>query len=798
MRVSLNWLSDFVALDGIDIDELAHRLSMTGTKVETVHRLGGDVQNIVVAEVLAIEPHPNADNLSMVEVSMGSGDVERVVCGAKNFAVGDKVPFAAVGSRLPGLEITARKIRGEVSKGMLCSGAELGISKEASGLLILQPDAPLGEDVVPLLGLDDTIFELEVTANRPDCMSVSGVAREVAALYGRDLLVPEYAVDADAVDHNIDVKIEDPEGCPRYLARYLGGVKIGPSPAWVASRLLAAGIRPISNVVDATNYVLIELGQPMHAFDARMVTDRTIVVRRARQDEELTTLDGVVRKLDERDLLISDPQRPLALAGVMGGEDSEVSDETTDLILEVAAFDKASVAFTSRRHGLRTEASARFERGTDIEGVPASAARCAALIKDMASGRVAERVADAYPAPHKRQTIELRSARTVKLLGIDIPAERQVEHLRSIGIDAADEEGVVQATIPSFRPDLTREVDLIEEIARLEGYDKLAATVPSGPAGKLTLEQRAVRATTMVLVAQGLTEAWTSSFFSPADLDALGLDEEHPARRTIQVSNPMVEQESSLRSTMLPGLLRSVARNAAHQAGSIALFEIARIYEPTTGDLAEEELVLGAAFAGDRLPAAWNAPASQWDVFGAKGVLEAALQALGTDDLRFETIAPPTAPFHPTRGATVVLGSQTIGVVGELHPEVCQRFSVPDRTVVFEIALSSVIDAIPAGREASELPRFPSILLDLAVEVEDAVAAEKVRTLIEKAGAPEVVGVRLFDVYRGDQIREGRKSLAFALEMRDPSRTMTDADASTVRDRILAALAERVGAELRG
>lgn len=798
MRVSLGWLTEYVSLDGIDHDEMAHRMSMTGTKVEAIRHPGGEVNGIVVAEVLEIDKHPNADNLSLVEITTGSNEHQRVVCGAKNFKVGDRVPYAGIGAQLPGLEITARKIRGEVSRGMLCSGAELGISKDHSGLLILQPDAPLGADIVSLLGLDDVIFELEITPNRPDCMSVIGVAREVAAIYERELKIPEAGLVADDLDCPVQIEIEDPEGCPRYLARYLEGVQVGPSPAWMVARLLSAGVRPISNIVDATNYVLMETGQPLHAFDAAKISESKIIVRRAAAGERFTTLDGVERIMDERDLMIADPTRALAIAGVMGGLDSEVSDQTTSIILECAAFEHSSIAYTSRRHGLRTEASARFEKGANAEGIPYAAARCARFMTETAGGKVSRREPDAHPGVKDRTRIVLRARRTQDLLGIEIPTERQAQHLSSIGIKTDIREGLIETEIPPFRPDLLREADLIEEVARLEGFDKLGHTVPSGPAGLLTTEQKAVRTLTRTLVAQGMTEAWTSSFLADTDLDALELDEGHPARRLVRVSNPMVEQESALRSALMPGLLRSVARNAAQHARSIGLFEIARIYEPTTGQLAHEELVWSAAMAGHRLLPAWYGPAQPWDLFSAKGALEAGLEALGVSGARYEPISGHAAPFHPTRAAMVLLGQGSVGVIGEVHPDVCDRFEVPEGTVVFEIALAPVFAAMPGRREAAELSRYPSLLIDLAVVVEAGVAAAKVADLVERAGAPEVVSVRLFDLYEGEQIPEGKRSLAFSLEMQDPTRTLTDEDGMKVRDRIVNALAERLGAEIRG
>ncbi|MGI8774244.1 MAG: phenylalanine--tRNA ligase subunit beta [Actinomycetota bacterium] len=793
MKVSLDWLSELVPLD-IDIPQLVDRLNMTGTKVEAVHG-PADVEGIVVAEVLAIEPHPNADNLSMVEVSAGDDEMHRVVCGAKNFAVGDRIPFATVGSKLPGLTITERKIRGEVSRGMLCSASELGISKDSAGLLILQPDAPIGIDVVDLLGLGDTVLELEVTPNRPDCMGMIGVAREVAAVLGVEWEPPRTSLVAEGSPGPVSVAVEDETGCPRYLARYLEDVSVRPSPAWMARRLLAAGFRPISNIVDITNYVLLETGQPLHAFDADKVADQAIVVRRSRPGESLTTLDGNARDLDPADLLIADSEKALALAGVMGGESSEVSAATTRLILESAAFDKASVAYTSRRHGIRSEASARFERGSDPGMVPFAADRAAALIREHGGATVSTEAPDVYPGERERAVITLRPTRTEALLGMPIDPERQARHLRALGLEVADGRGGLEVRVPTFRPDLSIEADLIEEIARLEGYDKPSPTLPTGRSGALTGDQQAERHLKRALVMLGVTEVWTSSFMSPADLDAMGFDAEHPARRMILLSNPMLEQEPGLRTTLLPGLVKAAAHNVAQRAPGISLFEIGRTYLPSTGDLADEQPALAAVFAGNRSLDSWDGSAQPWDFFSAKGVLMAALGSLGIEGLSFDAIKG--APFHPTRAAQVSLGSVALGVIGELHPTVNERSGLPPGACALEIAIAPVMSARSARRLAEELPRFPAVYIDIAVVLDQMISASRVLAVIEESGKPHLTAVRLFDEYRGEQVPAGHKSLAFALELRHTGRTLTDEDAEDVRDHVVTSLAERFGAELR-
>jgi len=794
VKVSLRWLEDYVRID-VPARKLAELLTMSGTKVETIHEPGKDIHGVVVADVIAIEDHPNADNLTLVDIAV-EGEQSRVVCGARNFSVGDKVPYAAVGAGLPGMEIAERKIRGEVSRGMLCSAAELGISKDHSGILVLPEESQSGADITRVLGLDDVILELELTPNRPDCMGMIGIAREVSALLGHELRLPELTGTAIGDGGRIAVKLEDAEGCPRYVAHLIEGVTAGPSVGWVAARLLGAGIRPISNVVDATNYILMETGHPLHAFDANKVHDSTIVVRRARRGERMRTLDGIDRDLDAGDLLIADPRKPLAIAGVMGGEESEVSETTTSVILESAYFDPDSIAVTSRRHGLRTEASARFERGMDPEGVVFAAARGAQFIALTAGSGPSSAVVDEYPVEIERSRITLRPQRTDRILGIEVSAQAQAGRLRSLHLTVTEADGRLEVEIPGFRPDLRREVDLVEEVVRLGGFEVLPSTLPPGASGGLSTSQKLDRTVRRELVTLGVTEAWTTALGATADLDALGLDDDHPARRMVALMNPLVEQQNRLRTTLLPGLLRAVARNVSHHVEDVALFELARVYEPSDVKLPREPAVLGIVATGRRKLQTWNAPARSWDFFALKGALEALAGSLGWGTLGF---APAQgAPFHPTRAAIVSLDGTEIGSMGELHADVCDRFDVPEGTVIVEVGLASLLARDHERVKAEELPRFPSTFIDLAVVIDDSTPAGDVHAAIVEAGAPELVSARLFDRYTGEQVPAGKASLAYALELRAADRTLTDEDALAVRDRVVERLAERFGAQLRG
>lgn len=793
MRVGFKWLTELVPVEESP-SQIAELLTLSGTKLEAIYRPGESVKGVVVAEVLAINEHPNADNLILVDVRAEGDDTRRVVCGARNFSVGDRVPLAQVGATLPGMAVSERKIRGEMSQGMLCSGAELGISKDHSGIMVLPPDSAAGEDVVAALDLDDTVLEFEITFNRPDCLGMIGIAREVAALTGNGLRMPDATLAAETgFDSPVDVEIRDPSGCPRYVARYVEGVTIGPSPGRIAARLAAAGIRPISNVVDITNYVMLETGQPLHAFDARRVADRHIVVRRAAPGERLVTLDGVERTLEASDLMIADPKRALAMAGIMGGGDSEVTADTSELILESAYFDPAAVAGASRRHLLRTEASARFERGADYEAAPYAAARATKLMAELAGGRPAAGATDAYPAPMERRTVSLAPRKTETLLGVRIARARQTAYLESLGFRITPGDETFSAEVPGFRPDIQRDVDLIEEVARMAGFDRLPSTLPRGVAGGLDPRQAAERRLRRTLAAAGLSEAWTTSWASVSDLDALGLPSDHPARQMVEVANPMSEEERHLRSTLLPGLLRPAAHNLAHRAEGVALFEVARIYRPT-GGLPQEPMLLSAVFCGLRRPQTWEAPAERWTFSSAKGVIEAVMRAMGIEGPGWSKVTG--MPWHPTRAANVSVAEATLGTIGELHPDVCERFRVEEGSVVAELALDPLVD--DRGRVAvREPPRFPAVFMDLALVVEDAVPAQTIETAIRYAGAPELESVRLFDLYRGEQVPEGHKSLAYGLRLRAADRTLTDAEASQVRDRIVEALRDATGAELR-
>ncbi len=822
MRVSMKWLRELVEVD-LPIGELVERLETTGTAVDAVHVTGELLDGVLVGLIVTKERHPKADKLWVTTVDVGADELLRIVCGAQNFEAGDRVPVALVGSTLPnGTTIKKAKLRGVVSMGMNCSAAELGLGPDHDGLLILHADAPVGMSFSEYKGMADTVIELEVTPNRPDCLSMAGVAREVGAILGVPYVHPggAPAEQGDPIDAGVRIDIEDSDLCPRYTARLIRNVRIGPSPEWLTERVTAAGARPVNNVVDITNYVMFELGQPLHAFDAAtlQVTDgRThIIVRRAREGERLTTLDGADRALTQEMLTICDPSGPVALAGVMGGEATEVSDSTVDILLESAAFDPVSISLTSRSLGLFSEASLRFERSVDPAGCIAAADRAAQLIAELCGGQVAPGVIDVYPRPRNARTIMLRTARIARVLGVQIPVEESIGILRRLGLEVEVAEDHLGVTVPTFRPDLEREIDLVEEIVRIWGMERVEATLPGGRlrVGGLTPVQKWRERIGATLRAAGLNETMTYAFGDPSDLDRIGYA--IPAdERLVELLNPMSEEQACLRRMLLPGLLRSVSYNQRRGATGVHLYEIGTVFFTAEGrKLPKERAMVAGVLAGRWNPPAWHDPvdASQGggarvaadhalagpglSFFDGKGVIEALVADLGIE--RFSVRQADLLWLQPGRSADVVVGGDVIGWLGEVHPRVLAAFECDAPVVAFEMSLDTLIRAAVPVKRYREIPRYPAIEFDVALVVEESVSAEQVELAIVSAGGRVLDSVRLFDVYRGTGIEPGKKSLAFALAYRAPDRTLTDEEIRPQHERLLRKVAGVVGAQLRG
>lgn len=803
MKAPLSWLRDFAPFEGT-VAELADVLNGIGLIVEGLAEPGRDVGGVVAVRVLSVEPHPDADRLVLVDVDSGTTQA-RVVCGARNFGPGDIVPWSAPGAVLPGgLRVERRKIRGAVSDGMICSGRELGVSEDHSGILILSPDTPVGADVREALGLDDVVFDLEITPNRPDAMSIAGVARDLAAALGLPftLAVPVAPGEEPAVGERATLVVEAPDRCPRYVAR-VGRVAVGPSPEWMARRLVKAGMRPISNVVDVTNYVMLERGQPLHAFDLGLLGGRGIVVRLATDGERIRTLDGVERVLTSEDLLICDAERvPQAIAGVMGSRASEVFDLTSEILLESAYFTPQGILRTSKRLGLRTESSARFERGVDPNGVGTAADRAWELFSQVASGEVAAGVLDVYPSPVEPRRVRLRTARVNAVLGTDLDAERIRGYLEPLGLSPAEEVPELEFLVPTFRPDLEGEIDLIEEVARHHGYNNIARTLPrmAEPGSGLTAVQQARRTVRNALVGAGLDEATTFSLVSPADLAAAGL----PASG-IELENPLRAEESLLRPSLLPGLLRAVAFNAGHGQTDVGLYEVGHVFlpPPPGQTLPDEREYLAVVLSGcvRRLP---HEPDRPVDGHDAVGHLEVAAEALALASWCLEPADRPG--FARGRAAAVMLdgtqeggpGRIDVGVVGEIDGEVLARLGVAGTVAAFEVDLSRLLDAPRRERDFEPLSRFPASAIDLAFVLEEAVPAGAARRTLLEAAGPLCEEVRLFDVFRSPALGEGRRSLAFALRFRAPDRTLTDEEVGALRQGCIEAMAKAHNAVLRG
>jgi phenylalanyl-tRNA synthetase beta chain len=798
MRISLQWLSEYVDLPAPD--ELARRLTAVGLEVEAIERTGQGLDGVVVARILSSVKHPDAEKLSVTSVDRGDGQPLQVVCGARNYAVGDLVPLATVGATLPGgVKIARAKLRGVESSGMLCSARELGLSEDASGLLILPADLVPGTPIAAALRLEDVLLEINVTPNRPDALSHLGIAREVAAALGVPLKRPAAAPSEEGQPAAalVTVRIEAAEKCARYAARVLEGVTIGPSPLWLQRRLERCGIRAISNVVDATNLVLLELGHPLHAFDLDKVAGAEIVVRTARPGEQLTTLDGTMRDLDPDDLVIADRDRGSALAGVMGGGDSEIHAGTTRVLVESAWFQPASVRRTARRHGLHTEASHRFERGADLGMVTTALDRCAALIAELAGGTVRPGIVDVQPRAVPRGTVRLRWKRPGQLLGLEVPANDTRRILAGLGFTERDSDGEGASwEVPSWRVDVSIEEDLVEELTRAIGFQAIPETLPRLALETPSLAPRleAQARTRSALEGQGFREVVSYAFVPPQDLEAF-----QPGVRPVALKNPISAELAVMRTSVVPSLLRIAAHNRRQGREAARLYELATAFWPRDGverdPPAIERPVVAAVLCGPRSPLSWASAAEPSDFHDLKGAVEGLLEALGVE-ASFEQAGRAVAWLHP-RAAALVRSRQgaPLGAMGEVHPRVARAFDLPRGVLAFELDTAALLAAARLVPGYRPVPRLPAVLRDLAVVVDEPVAAGAVTAVIRQE--PLVEEVTLFDVYRGAPLPGGRKSLALAIRYRAPDRTLTDGEADAAQARIVERLARDLGAALR-
>ncbi|MDR2649440.1 MAG: phenylalanine--tRNA ligase subunit beta [Clostridiales bacterium] len=801
MDVPVSWLKSLVNYSA-DTRRFIEDITMTGTKVESVKTFGMDLNNIVTGKILSVEKHNNSDHLLVCGVDVG-GRVIQIVTGAGNIYAGAVIPVALNGAVISGgRKINAGKLRGVISEGMMCSIEELGYSRQEypeapeNGIYIFNEEAaaayPPGYDAREALALADEAIEFEITSNRPDCYSVLGIAREAAAAYNLPFKLTEVAVREEAegdIHSMISVSIENPELCPRYIARVVTDVKIGLSPLWMRRRLIAAGLRPINNIVDITNYVMLEYGQPMHAFDIDNIAGRHIIVRNARENETFTTLDGVTRRLDSSMLVIADPQKAVAIAGVMGGENSMVTEDASAILFESANFNGTNVRLTSKKLGLRTDASSKYEKGLDPNLAYDAVNRAVSLVEELGCGKVVKGMDDCYPYPVEKWTVSYSPKRVNALLGANISSDDMRGYLSRVDVRAwrADEDDMVWfAEIPTFRPDIMCEADIAEEVARLYGYERIAPTIASGSPsiGKKTRKQRMEDLLKELMIAEGYDEAMTYSYEGPKVFDKLKMDHNDKLRNALRIINPLGEDYSIMRTTTVNSMLNSLSTNYSRRNKSVRLYEMAKVYWPyAAGELPEEmdTLTLGAY--------------GEMDFYALKGVIERIMVMLGAS-AEYES-KKDLGYMHPGRTAEIITGGTAAGLLGEVHPDITANYEINERVYYAVLFLKPLFEQAVLDRVYKPLPKFPGIQRDIAMKVRDETPVSGIEAAIrEKAGAI-LESVELFDVYKGSQIESGYKSVAYSINFRCDEHTLTDGEVSEVMKQILANLESKVGAQLR-
>lgn len=816
MLISKNWLDTMVDIPD-DIKAFCDRLDLTGTGVEGVEHTGAKLDGIVVGHILTRDKHPQADHLWVTTVDVGDANLGedgkpeplQIVCGAQNFVAGDKVPVATLGTVMPdGTKIKKSKLRGIPSCGMNCSGRELGVSSDHEGLMILPEDAPVGMAIADYLGQSDTVIDLEITPNRPDCLSMLGMAREVGAMYDTDYKPEHYElVEGNTDVHDLaTVEVQDPELCPRYTARVIKNLKVGPSPDWLAQRVTACGTRSINNIVDVTNYILFSLGQPLHAFDYdKLPKDDDgkahIVVRAAKDGEPFTTLDEEKRELTSDMAVITDGVRPVALAGVMGGLDTEVSDDTCTVLLESATFSTSHTSRTSRNLSLISESSLRYERGVDATSVEEFSAQAAALMAKVCGGEVCKGVIDIYSEKAQPIPLKFRHPRFCRFVGADVPKEDCVRILSRLGCEVSDSGEVLDVVAPTFRPDLEREIDLYEEVLRLWGMAKVTPTLPGGRGriGGRSIEQIRVAKIGETLRACGLNETTTYSFCPDDDLAHLRMSSEGRGE-AVELINPMSSEQNVMRQSIIPGLLHSIAYNQSRGVDNVQLYEIGKVFFAAEGrKKPKEKKLVAGVLTGGWADDSWNEPAFELGFFDAKGIVQALLRELAIKKVRFKVLEGDAAShLQPGRAAEVLAGGTTLGWIGEVHPLALADFDVKGPVAAFELDEKVLLGAAQEMRDYVEVPRFPAVEADLALVVDEAVTAGQLTDAITSAGGKMLESVRLFDVYRDEKhLGKGKKSLAFSLTYRASDKTLTSEEVEHQHERIVKKVCGKTGAEVR-
>jgi len=800
MRVPLNWLREFVDIT-CSASELAEMLTMAGLEVEEVEQPFSYLKKVIVVRIDTIKPHPHADKLKICVVTTGERTYE-IVCGAPNLQEGALAPLALPGCELSsGIVVKEAEIRGIKSPGMLCSQKELGLGEDHSGIWLLTEDFNLGETLARALHLDDTVLDIAITPNRGDCLSVLGVAREVAAITRQKIHYPTFTVEeaGEPIFSHFRVTIKQREHCYRYIARLIRGIKIQPSPWWLQAKLLLAGLRPINNIVDITNYVMLEYGQPLHAFDAAKIAEGHIIVRLGHPGEKLITLDGKERFLQDTDLLICDANGPIALAGVMGGLNSEITPETKDVLLESAYFNPTTIRRTAKRLNVSTESSYRFEREVDPEGTFKAAQRACFFIQTLAEGTVAPGIIDEYPKPQHPVAIFVRVPRVQQVLGMAIEKEQIVDILQSLQIEVKEVEDKLEVTPPSFRHDLTREVDFIEEIARLCGYEKIPASAPLLPLQAKALSFHQIWRTRIkdILSGLGWHEIITYAFIDPKSFDKLNLPPEHSLRQVIKLLNPLTADRAVMRSTLVPGLLEACSYNHHQRIYHLRIFELGKVFKQIPDAvLPKESYKLGGILSGYHFDFSWHFHTEQADFYDIKGVVEALLQALGINDISY--VYQNDIPYlNPANSAYIIKKDECLGYLGEIHSEVKEAWDLKRSAFLFELDLETVFNLIPKQKQFRPLPKFPSTERDVALVAPEEFAAQVVKDFVTALEVPYLENIEVIDVYQGAPIETGKKSLTYRLTYRAPDRTLTDVEVDKLHKDIVEKILKHFKIEVR-
>ena len=795
MLVPVKWLRDYVNIDK-EIQEFADMMTMTGSKVEKVEFFGKETNGVEVCKILEIEQHPDADRLKVTKVEVANGETLQIVTNATNISVGDYVPVARIGATLPGdFKIKKGKLRGVLSEGMFCGAEELTIPSQfveehkKDGIYILdhQDTFELGMDVREALGINDALIEFEITSNRPDCRSIIGIAREAAVTLGTDLKYPKINVNGSEGEINFDVDIQT-NLCNRYCGRIIKDIKVKPSPYWMQRRLIEAGMRPVNNIVDITNYVMLELGQPLHAFDLDDIKTNKMVVKMAQEGEKFTTLDGIERTLTSDMIVVGNGEKTLDLASIMGGENSEIKNTTTSIFLEGASFAKESVRLSSKKLGLRTEASSRFEKGIDINLVEEAINRAAQLIEELECGTVLKEMIDVYPKKQEIQKITVNPQRINKLLGVNVPMEQFINILESLefkcNLISSDK---LELEVPSFRLDIVEDADILEEVARIYGYDNIPTAQLEGnaTAGVKNPKQRFTETLKNTAIASGLNEILTYSFVSPRGVDKINLPQDDEKREFVKLLNPLGEETSVMRTTLIPNMLEVLATNVSHKVKKAYAFECGHVFKPQESGLPIETNHLSIGMYG-----------SEVDFFVLKGVIENIFNSVGLKDYEVEPETTNTT-FHPGRCAKVLYNNICLGVFGELHPNVIENYNLGQRVYICEINTDLVFENSDLSKTYTPLPKYPSTSRDIALIVKDEIFVKQIEDIIKANSCGIVESYNLFDVYKGSQIEKGYKSIAYSITYRSLEKTLTDEDVAKVHDKILSELSEKLNANLR-